>query len=118
LLVETGFLEPAEPRPGRRGSTEKTYRSTGKSWFMEAPTDADDSELLASHDAVRQELLAAGPNLERASIRLGLRLSNGRASELADRLNRVAFEYAGAEPDADGEDYSLYVVFHPLARRP
>jgi DNA-binding transcriptional ArsR family regulator len=34
LLVRTGFLEAGETRTGARGSREKPYRATGKSWVL------------------------------------------------------------------------------------
>src|SRR6478736_7527751 len=34
-LARTGFVKPAGTRPGARGSTEKLYRSTGKSWKVD-----------------------------------------------------------------------------------
>ena len=35
-LVDTGFLEPSEPRRGRRGAREIPYRATGKTWRVNA----------------------------------------------------------------------------------
>ena len=34
-LVRTGFLKPVKERPGPKGTTEKPYRSTGKSWTLD-----------------------------------------------------------------------------------
>lgn len=115
MLVDTGFLEPVGPRPGPRGSTEKPYRSTGKSWYLEAPTGTDKSEgWLAALDAVRDELRRSGVDRTKSGARLGLKLSPIRARELAERLDELIYEYAEADPDEDGKHYGLYVVFHEL----
>jgi len=118
LLVRTGFLEADLPRPGPRGSTEKPYRATGKSWYLGHPKGADVDDQLASLDATRDELVQAGPDRTRAGARLGLKLSPIRAQELCARLDALIYEYAEADPDPDGDHYGLYVVFHELDRAP
>lgn len=113
-LVATGFLEADLPRPGPRGSTEKPYRATGKSWYLGYPKDADPQDQLASLDATRDELLQAGPERTIAGARLGLKLSPIRAKELADRVKALVYELAEADPDDDGRHFGFYVVFHEL----
>jgi predicted ArsR family transcriptional regulator len=114
-LVRTGFLAQGDARPGPRGSTEKPYSATGKSWYLEPPSmgsaPADD---LASLDATREELLRAGPQRVQAGARLGLKLSKIRAKELADRLDALIYEYADAPSDPRGNEYGLFIVFHAL----
>jgi DNA-binding CsgD family transcriptional regulator len=114
LLARTGFLEQDAPRPGPRGSTEKPYRSTGKSWYLEPPPGSRPLDELASLDATRDELLHSGPGRVRAGARLGLKLSKIRAKELEDRLDALIYEYADAGPDEPGAAYGLFVVFHEL----
>jgi predicted ArsR family transcriptional regulator len=114
LLVETGFLEPTATRPGPRGSTEKPYRSTGKSWNLEAPQDAHDEEWLAVHEAVRQEMQRAGFDKQRYGARLGLKLSAERAAQLGERIKELVEELAEADPDDDGDVYGLYITLHEL----
>jgi predicted ArsR family transcriptional regulator len=116
LLVESGFLEPVGARPGPRGSTEKPYRSTGKSWTLSYPEDdVADDERLASIDATREELRLAGAERTLTGARLGLKLTPERALELRDRIEALVCEYADAEPDPDGTLHGLYVVLHELA---
>ena len=115
-LVRTGFLEPDVPRPGPRGSTEKPYRATGKSWYLQPPPGTGPTEHLAGLDATRDELLRSGPDRVRAGARLGLKLSAARAKELEARLDSLIEEYADAAPDARGREYGLFIVFHPLER--
>lgn len=119
MLVKTGFLERMDSRPGPRGSTEKPYRSTGKSWILEAPTDESDygESWLAGLDAVRQEMVEGGPEAQRSMARVGLKMSGRRANELAERLEKLIYEYAEADPDEDGDHYGLYIVFHELGRK-
>jgi predicted ArsR family transcriptional regulator len=114
LLVETGFLEPTETRPGPRGSTEKPYRSTGKSWSLEAPRDASEEEWLAVHDAVRDELQQVGFGRQITGARLGLKLSRERVEELRQHIERWVNELADTDPDEDGDHVGLYVVLHEL----
>ena len=113
-LARTGFLEQDLPRPGPRGSTEKPYRATGKSWFLQPPSGTGPDEHLAGLDATRQELLLSGPDRVRAGARLGLKLSWVRARELEAKLDELIYEYADAKPDPRGQEYGLFIVFHPL----
>ena len=111
-LVAAGFLQQDPPRPGPRGSTQKPYRATGKSWYLEYPADADIDDYLASLDATRADLLQAGPDAMLAGARLGLKLSPTRARQLSQRLEALVNEYAETEPDEAGQHYGLYVVLH------
>jgi predicted ArsR family transcriptional regulator len=115
-LVATGFLAQEEARPGRRGSTEKPYRATGKSWWVDAGDTRPAGEgLVAAIDATRAELVEAGAASIVTQGRLGMRLSPERREELAARLNDLAEEYAFAD-DPDGEPVALFLLLHK--RRP
>jgi predicted ArsR family transcriptional regulator len=111
-LVATGFLAQEDPRPGPRGSTEKPYRATGKSWWVDAGDMWREGEGLTSAiDATRAELLDAAPASIVRQARLALRLSRERRDELANRLDELAEEYAFTD-DNDGEPIALFLLLH------
>jgi predicted ArsR family transcriptional regulator len=115
-LVAAGFLAPEEPRPGPRGSTEKPYRSTRKSWWVDPHEQWEAGEgLVAGIDATRAELVDAGDSAIVVQGRLAVRLNTERRDELTERLNALAEEYAFAD-DPDGEPVALYLLLHK--RRP
>jgi predicted ArsR family transcriptional regulator len=114
LLVDSGFLAPDDPRPGPRGSTEKPYRATGKSWTLEYPKDLATDEWLSSLDAVRAELAAGSPDDQRYMARLGLKLTEAEAAELDERLRELVEQYAARPPSPGGDEHGLYVVLHRL----
>lgn len=111
-LVRTGFLAPDQERRGRRGAREIPYRSTGKSWTLDVGWR--DEGVAAVHDAVRAELLEAGPDRLLTATRLAVRLAPERMAEVGDRL-RALIDDAHAWDTEDGEPIALYVVAH---RRP
>jgi predicted ArsR family transcriptional regulator len=115
-LVATGFLAEEELRPGPRGSTEKPYRATGKSWWV-AVGDSwqEEGGLLASIDATRAELVDAGAPSIVTQARLAVRLSPARRQELASRLDALAEEFAFTD-DPDGDPVALFLLLHD--RRP
>ena len=112
-LVRTGFLEPAEPRPGPRGSTERPYRATGKSWTVEV-TDPQ-YEARATHavvDAfVAEAREAAGADFSHVT-RAALRLSRADLEELGFRLQAIIAEYVERPPDPDGEPWAVFLATH------
>ena len=115
LLVRTGFLEPQAPRSGARGALEKPYRATGKSWVLQASRPEEQTVgLLASVDALRDELVAAGPGAGVTGARLGLLLNDERAAQLARRIDELVLEYAEAPDDPDGQPHGLFVNLHRL----
>ncbi|HEU4841527.1 MAG TPA: helix-turn-helix domain-containing protein [Ilumatobacteraceae bacterium] len=116
-LCAAGFLEAEPARPGRRGALEKPYRSTGKSWILSI-ADPDDrlTSVVATIDALRAEVIEAGPEGVRVNSRLGLRLGEDEAAELAARIDELVQSYAARPPSADGELFGLYVSLHRLGR--
>jgi DNA-binding transcriptional ArsR family regulator len=111
-LVATGFLAPEESRPGRRGSTEKPYRATSKSWWVDPGDIWEAGEgQMAGIDATRAELADAGDAAIVVQSRLGIRLSAERRDQLAARLDALAEEYAFAD-DPGGQPVALYVLLH------
>ena len=118
LLTDTGFLRAERPRSGARGALEKPYRATRKSWTLSVesyPAAARQAENMAMVDALRAELVAAGPDRLRELSRLGLRLSDEAAAELHDRLQDLIEEYAARPSDPEGDLYGLFIALH--ARR-
>ncbi len=116
-LCATGFLEPEPVRSGRRGALEKPYRATGKSWILSI-ADPDDrvAGVVATIDALRSEIVDAGPDAIRENSRLGLRLDDDEVTELTERINELVQSYAARAPTSGGELYGMYISLHRLAR--
>jgi DNA-binding transcriptional ArsR family regulator len=115
VLVDNGFLEAGTPRTGARGALEKPYRATGKSWSLSVdrfPPDQQLVQTLVMVDALRAEIIEAGPERTRQGARLGLRLSDAAAAELSDRLEALVQEYAARPDDPTGQPYGLFTWFH------
>lgn len=114
-LADTGFLGPEPVRRGPRGSREKPYRSTGKSWRLSVehfPPDEAFVGEVAIIDAFREEVLQAGPGSARGMTRLGLRLGPDGLAELQERLWAVVNDFAGRPPDPDGEPFGVLIGIH------
>lgn len=109
-LVRTGFLAAVGERRGRRGAREIPYRSTGKSWTLDVGGAADDGTI-AMHDAVRAELLEAGPDALLTGVRLAVRLDEARFEELEQRLKQLIAD-ADAWDTEGGAPVALYLVAH------
>lgn len=108
-LVRTGFLRREAERRGRRGAREVPYRSTRKSWNLSFEPD------LAGHvaviDAVRAELVEAGPESVLELVRLAVRLRPDRLEELGRRVVELVRE-ADAADDPGGEAIGILVAVH------
>lgn len=115
-LLRTGFLAAEPVRTGARGALEKPYRATGKSWVLSYSRPDDRlAAVLASLDAARDELVAAGPDSLVTNSRLGLRLSEADVGELTDRLQALVEEYAARPADRNGSRVGLSITLHRLA---
>jgi predicted ArsR family transcriptional regulator len=116
MLCRTGFLTPEPARTGARGALEKPYRATRKSWTLSVSgTDEMVTSFLAGLDALRAELLEAGPESIAVNSRLGLRLSPDELTELAAKLEQLIEEYAARPPTPGGASAGLYVTLHRQA---
>ena len=113
LLVATGFLEAAEPRDGARGSVERPYRSTGKSWAIDVGT-ADATGIIPMLDAFREELYEAPPEALISGSRAATWLTPQSARELSRRLKEIVDEF-GNRREEGGEPYAMFVVAHRRA---
>jgi GNAT superfamily N-acetyltransferase/DNA-binding transcriptional ArsR family regulator len=120
-LVRTGFIAAEPERRGPRGTVEKPYRSTGRSWSLTVDDDHGTAVVArAALDAFLAELRDAGPAADLHTTRLAMNLAPDARRELEERLGRLLDEYAVIPPDAagDGEPWSLFVATHrraPLA---
>lgn len=111
-LVATGFLVEDGRRPGRRGTTEKPYRSTHKSWRLDvAGSSARASIEQAMLGAVAAELHETGPDGVIEATRASMRLGPAALAELAERLRALIDEYANRD-DPDGRPQGMLIVLH------
>ena len=118
-LCATGFLTAEPPRSGKRGALEKPYRATRKSWTLSVSGASDQvTSMLAGLDALRGELIDAGPESIVINSRLGLRLSSDEIAELAARLEQLVEEYAARASTRDGASVGLHITLHSLAPAP
>jgi DNA-binding transcriptional ArsR family regulator len=111
-LVRNGFLAADPPRRGARGSVERPYRSTGKSWQIRIrPTTAHSLSVI---DAVRDEITEGGEASVVTSVRLGVRLTSDNLAELRRQLSAIGDEFVRRD-DPAGEPIGVLLVAH---RRP
>lgn len=108
-LAGAGFLAAEPVRPGMRGSRERPYRATGRTWGLVA-VDLDEPELVQRVDlailaAHRAEMLEAGPDPGRDLSRGVLRLGPDSVSELKYRVEALLTEFRDRD-EADGEPLS------------
>jgi len=108
-LVRGGFLEQEPTRPGPRGTVERPYRSTGKSWQVRMTPSAD--HLVSVMDAVRDEILEFGDDASVSSLRLGVRLSPDDLDELRGRIRAIGDDFVNRD-HADGEAVGILAVVH------
>lgn len=114
-LVSTGFLVEEPSRPGPRGTTEKPYRATGKSWRLEVTDAAEEAAVRrAVLDAVAAEVDEAGPDAVLSSARMAMRLTPGQIEDLKDRIQAIIDEYALVQ-EPGGEPVAMLILLH---RRP
>jgi len=120
LLVKTGFLAPGEERRGARGSVERPYRATRKSWTLDvsdeeaAHSGAPDRGSLALVDAFRAELGEVAADAIVSTVRLGVRLTPGQAKDFADRFQVLVNELVAAD-DPAGEPHGFFLGMHRAA---
>ncbi|TFD45809.1 ArsR family transcriptional regulator [Cryobacterium frigoriphilum] len=97
-LHAAGFLERGEVRTGESGALEKPYRSTGRSWNLDtALSDAGTDAPLAPLDALRDELMDAGPDSLATLSRFVLHLSPENAENLITRVQAVLNEFVDSD---------------------
>jgi DNA-binding transcriptional ArsR family regulator len=112
-LARHGFLRAEPVRSGKRGALERPYRSTGKSWQVRmAPTVDHTASVI---DAVRGELLEAGPDATLTTLRLGVRLTARDQARLKRRIAALGDEFV-VRDDPAGDPIGILAVVH--RRRP
>ena len=109
LLVETGFLAPEEERRGARGSIERPYRATGKSWTLDVGDAPDATRALV--DAFRAEISAVSTSDIRTLSRLGVRLVPSVREAFEERIKTLVDDLKEAD-DAAGEPFGFFVGMH------
>jgi len=118
LLVRTGFLAPEGERRGARGSIERPYRATGKSWTLdvgeEEGTGKTSTGTLALIDAFRAEVAEASPQAIMNTSRLGVRLTAPQLAAFGERIMSLVNDLKEAD-DPAGEPYGFLVGMHRRA---
>jgi DNA-binding transcriptional ArsR family regulator len=111
MLVETGFLAPEEERRGARGSVERPYRATGKSWTLDVGDVASGNQaMIAAFGAEIGEVPKGIVELSRFAARLQPATRDAFAARL-----RALVEDVVAADDPDGEPYGFLFGMHRRA---
>lgn len=113
-LVDSGFLAAEPVRRGPRGSREKPYRTTGKSWTLDIGDAAGHAVSVAIVDAFRSELVESG-DTDASITRLGVRLPPADRRELVERLEALAQEFKQRD-DPTGEPVGIVFGVHRRRR--
>lgn len=113
-LVDAGFLVAEPVRRGARGSREKPYRATGKSWTLDIGDAAGHAVGVAIVDAFRHELVESG-DTDASITRLGVRLSAADRTELVKRLEALAQEFKERD-DPAGDPVGVVFGVHRQRR--
>jgi DNA-binding transcriptional ArsR family regulator len=106
-LVATGFLAPQEVRVGKRGSLERPYRATGKSWRVRMLPNR--GYMVSVLDAVRDEVIESGEQAALAVVRLGVRLSEADLTELRRRTAELGDDFVTRD-DPNGEPVGILAL--------
>lgn len=112
-LARNGFLAAQPVRGGRRGALERPYRATGKSWQVRMTPSPDHTVSVV--DAVRDEILEAGPDAVVSTMRLGVRLGPDDLAELRRRIIDLGDEFVTRD-DPAGQPIGILALVH--RRRP
>jgi DNA-binding transcriptional ArsR family regulator len=115
MLVDTGFLAPAEERRGARGSVERPYRSTGKSWTLDVGEEGEDgSTTQAMIEAFGAEVAEMPGDAIVELSRLAARLQPAARDAFAERLRKLVEDIVAAD-DPEGEPYGFLFGMHRRA---
>jgi DNA-binding transcriptional ArsR family regulator len=111
-LVDAGFLEALPARRGNRGAREIPYRSTGRSWALDDPAEANPVVAEAMLQAFLGEV-AAVDFADLRQSRLVVQVDEAGREELCRRIGEVLDDFA-TRPLAPGEPRTaVYVSFYP-----
>lgn len=111
-LVDTGFLVEQPPRRGPRGSRERPYLASGKSFYLETGASDFDGGQDVLLTTFLEDVRSLPPGLLE-SIRLGFRLKEEDRERVLDRFQDLVNELAAMPSDPDGEPWSIYLGAHP-----
>lgn len=107
MLADRGFLAAQPVRRGARGSRERPYLATGKSWRTpDVPGVAD----VLVQAFLEEFALASSDDVY--SVRLGVRLNPDELADFRARLTALFEEYASRDEDPDGEPWSIFLALH------
>ncbi len=113
-LVETGFLVEQPVRRGARGSRERPYLASGKSFYVSIGHGQErvfeGRDLLLATFLQEIETLPPG---QLHSTRLGFRLKAADREAVERRLQALLDEIAALPSDPEGEPWSIYLGRHP-----
>ena len=107
-LVDTGFLEALPVRRGPRGSRERPYRSTGKSWAMDV--DGTGIDITAAMLGAFQAEIAGATNPD--VNRLALSLSEEQYEDFTTRLHALLREAAAWDPADEGRRIAVFLALY------
>jgi DNA-binding transcriptional ArsR family regulator len=111
-LVDTGFLIEQPRRRGPRGSRERPYLASGKSFYVYTGDDARIGQRDLLLETFLQEIAELPPE-KLDSTRLGFRLNQADREEVQHRFRALLDEIAAMPSDPDGEPWSIYLGLHP-----
>jgi GNAT superfamily N-acetyltransferase/DNA-binding transcriptional ArsR family regulator len=115
-LLRNDFIAAEPERRGPRGTIEKPYRSTGRSWALRIEDDEGSADVSrAALDAFLAELRDAAPNADLGTSRLAVNLTPAARAELETRIDVVLREYAARAPDPNGEPWGVLFATHRRA---
>jgi GNAT superfamily N-acetyltransferase/DNA-binding transcriptional ArsR family regulator len=118
-LLRNGFIAAEPERRGPRGTIEKPYRSTGRSWALRIEDDEGVASVSrAVLDAFLAEVRDAGTVADLHTSRLAVNLTPAARDDFERRVSELLAEYEAIGPDADGEPWAVLVATHrraPLA---
>ena len=113
-LVDTGFLVEQPRRRGARGSRERPYLASGKSFYVSLGDLAPAREQDLLLETFLEEVSGLPPGVL-DSTRLGFRLSSSDRDDVRRRFRALLDEVAAMPSDPHGEPWSLYLGVHPEA---
>ncbi len=111
-LVDTGFLIEQPVRRGARGSRERPYLASGKTWYL----DAGDTLAGGHPDLLLETFLQEVRSLPVGmldSARLGFRLTDTDRERVIAKFQALLEEVSRLPSDPEGQPWSLYLGFHP-----
>ena len=114
-LVDTGFLIEQPVRRGPRGSRERPYLASGKTWYLDMGLE---ERGVATSDLLLRTFLdevKSVPDGALDTARLGFRLRTEDRERVQERLQDLLQEIAELPSDPDGEPWSLFLALHPEA---